>query len=1015
MLLLLTVCTSVSAKTYYVATPQNGGNDTYDGLASTHISGLHGPWASWEKAFTSVSVQPGDTVFIRGGIYYTTVVTGLGLIPTRNGTVDNWIVYINYPGETPIMDCGNITADDIVYTGLRNQGITITNINYIKLQGLTIRNVNQYYDRNFGVGIRVTDGNIVLENCIAHSIEGSGIVSSHGAVGGVHRFINCDAYNICDSIPPIGNVGNGFAAASDYYGGGQTYFTNCRAWHCADQGFNLASNSYVEADNCWSFLNTETYSEGGSGGGMGFKMGWQNVASSDLRRVVKNCIAVYNDGYGFFTNENGSSSSGGAVRSQHFNNIAYHNGYELPGYGWGFVIQNTLQDTEVQEWRSFSNNISYDNVIDLYDASSLAEYSGSNNSWDIPLTLTDADFVSLDTTGITAPRQADGSLPDNNCYNNFLKLTPTSKAINAGVDVGLPYNSSAPDLGPFEAPDNATMPKLVTEIEIAGQGGIATITENKGTLQLNATVLPSDATNKNVTWSIINGTGQATISSSGLVTAVANGTVTARATARDGSGVYGSLIITISGQAVTVSGITVSASGGAATITTTGGSLQLIASVLPANATDKSVMWSIINGTGQASISSSGLVTAVSNGTVTARATARDGSGVYGSLIISISGQTVTVLGITVSASGGAATITTTGGSLQLIASVLPANATDKTVAWSIINGTGQASISSSGLVTAVANGTVTARATAKDGSGVYGSLVVTISGQTPGTNLPPEVSISSPTKSTSFISPATVTIEATASDPDGTIIKVEFFNGNTKLGEKTTMPYDFTWKDVPEGSYSVTAAAIDNGNMRTVSGAVTVVVEKSLTAVNQQPVVSIIYPANNGNDKTKIKKNDKIIIAAEASDPDGSISMVEFKNGSVTLAEVTSAPYSFTWEPSDTGTFVITAIATDNLGATSASSGLELTVGLFHDLNSEIVNIYPNPNDGHFTIDVISGLSENNNRVTIFNLAGQIIYNESLEEHTKEIDISESTSGTYVIMITNGQNIIAAKKIIKN
>jgi len=987
----------------------------YDGLDSVYVSGLHGPWASWQKAFTSLLIQPGDTIFIRGGVYYTTVTTGLGLTPTRHGTVNDWIVYMNYPGEKPIMDCGKITAGDIVYTGLRNQGITITNINYIKLQGLAIRNVNQYFDRNFGVGIRITDGNVILEHCTAHSIEGSGIVSSHGSEGGVHHIINCDAYDICDSIPPIGNVGNGIAVSSDYTSG-RTYLRDCRAWHCADQGFNLATNAYVEVIGCWSFLNTETISVGGGGGGMGFKMGWQNIASPTLRRKVIKCVAAYNDGYGFFTNENGSSSSGGAVRSQHFNNIAYRNGIGLPSAAWGFIIQNTGQSDSVERWREFSNNISYDNSIDLYDGGGLSEYSGSNNTWDIPITLTDGDFVSIDTTGITAARQEDGSLPDNNCYNRFLKLAPNSKAINAGVNVGLPYNSSAPDLGPFESSDSEPTSKLVTRIDVVGYDGINTITGNRGTLQLSAIVFPSDATNKAVTWSIINGTGQATISPTGLVTAVSTGTVTARATARDGSGVYGSLVITISNQVVPVSGITVTTSSGTASIAATNGTLQLSASVLPINATDKSVTWSIINGTGQATISSSGLVTAVSNGTVTARATSRDGSGVYGSLVITISNQVVPVSGITVTTSSGTASITSTNGTLQLTASVLPTNSTDKSVTWSIINGTGQATISPTGLVTAVSNGTVTARATSRDGSGVSGSLVIAISSQNQPTNTPPLVSISSPTKSTAFIAPATVTIEANAVDTDGVIVKVEFFNGNTKLGEKMTSPYEFTWKDVPAGSYSITAIATDNGNAWTVSGAVTVVVEKSATNANQLPIVSITSPANSGNNKKKYKKDDKITITAEAIDPDGSISMVEFKSGNITLAEVTSAPYSFTWEPSDTGTFVITAIATDNLGASSATSDIELSIVLLSESYTDNVSLYPNPNDGHFTVELVQGISELSNRLTIFNLAGQNVYSGILEpgERIKEVDISESTPGTYILMITDGKNILATKKLTK-
>ena len=272
----------------------------------------------------------------------------------------------------------------------------------------------------------------------------------------------------------------------------------------------------------------------------------------------------------------------------------------------------------------------------------------------------------------------------------------------------------------------------VTGITVTGAGGATTITTDEGTLQLNAAVTPADATNKTVTWSVTNGTGQATISSTGLVTAVTNGTVTARATANDGSGVSGTLVITISNQVNTVSvtGITVTGAGGATTITADEGTLQLSAAVTPANATNKTVTWSVTNGTGQATINSTGLVTAVANGTVTAKATAADGSDVYGTLIITISNQIVPVKGITVTGSKGITSITTNNGTLQLSATVFPSNATNQTVSWLIINETGQASINSSGIVTAISNGTVTAQATANDGSGVYGNLVITISGQ---------------------------------------------------------------------------------------------------------------------------------------------------------------------------------------------------------------------------------------------------------------------------------------------
>ena len=91
-------------------------------------------------------------------------------------------------------------------------------------------------------------------------------------------------------------------------------------------------------------------------------------------------------------------------------------------------------------------------------------------------------------------------------------------------------------------------PKFVTSITVTGVDGATTITTNDGTLQMSATILPTDADDSTVTWTTIAGTGNATVNATGLITALANGTVTVRATANDGSGIYGELQITITGQ-----------------------------------------------------------------------------------------------------------------------------------------------------------------------------------------------------------------------------------------------------------------------------------------------------------------------------------------------------------------------------------------------------------------------------------------------------------------------------------
>lgn len=85
---------------------------------------------------------------------------------------------------------------------------------------------------------------------------------------------------------------------------------------------------------------------------------------------------------------------------------------------------------------------------------------------------------------------------------------------------------------------------------------------------------------------------------------------------------------------------------------------------------------------------------------------------------------------IIISADGGSAAISELGGTLQLVAEVLPSSAANKSLRWSVISGGLYAKVSETGLVTALGNGTATIRARAQDGSGVSGNIDVEISGQ---------------------------------------------------------------------------------------------------------------------------------------------------------------------------------------------------------------------------------------------------------------------------------------------
>jgi hypothetical protein len=99
--------------------------------------------------------------------------------------------------------------------------------------------------------------------------------------------------------------------------------------------------------------------------------------------------------------------------------------------------------------------------------------------------------------------------------------------------------------------------------------------------------------------------------------------------------------------------------------------------------------------------------------------------------------------------------------------------------------------------------------------------------------NTAPTVSITSPANNASFSAGAVVTITATASDANGSVSKVEFFNGSTKIGEDTTSPYSISWNSTA-GTVTLTAIATDNSGSSTTSAPVVITIGGgSLTRLN--------------------------------------------------------------------------------------------------------------------------------------------------------------------------------------
>jgi len=213
---------------------------------------------------------------------------------------------------------------------------------------------------------------------------------------------------------------------------------------------------------------------------------------------------------------------------------------------------------------------------------------------------------------------------------------------------------------------------------------------------------------------------------------------------------------------------------------------------------------------------------------------------------------------------------------------------------------------------TNVAKGNYTITAIATDNTGA----TTTSSPVTIAVNQPPVVSISSPVSGAVYTAPASVTITASATDADGTISKVDFYQGSTLLSSDGTSPYTYTWTNVAKGNYTITAKATDNSGALTTSSTVTI-------RVNQPPVVSISSPVSGA----LFTAPASVTITASATDADGTIAKVDFYQGSTLLRSDNTSPYSYNWTNVAKGNYTITAIATDNKGASTTSSPVTITV----------------------------------------------------------------------------------------
>lgn len=394
--------------------------------------------------------SPGDTVFIRGGLYQVRedqisqiqqdLFACISFL-NKSGLPGQTIKYWAYPGETPVFDFSDVAPPDRRVVGIwLDQGTEYLHIKGLEMTGIqvTILSHTESYC------IYSQGSNNIFEEISMHDNVGTALRHYRG---GNNLFLNCDAYRNHDNVSQDGRGSNtdGFGCHPSSGSTGNV-FRGCRAWFNSDDGFDIIrADEAILFENCWAFYNGFSPSFQSLGDGNGFKAGGyaydeaNKIPDPVPKNTVRFCVAVRNKASGFYSNHH-------LAGNDWYNNSAYLNNSnfnmvnrESPEIdniwvdGYDHVLKNNLSYKPL----TFGTHTAF---IDT------SQNTLENNSFDLPITLSDEDFISLDHNLLTAPRKSDGSLPD----IDFMRPAQGSPIVDAGVDIGFSFFGSAPDLGAIE-------------------------------------------------------------------------------------------------------------------------------------------------------------------------------------------------------------------------------------------------------------------------------------------------------------------------------------------------------------------------------------------------------------------------------------------------------------------------------------------------------------------------------------------------------------------------------------
>lgn len=389
--LLAALCALPLSAATWVVSPS--GNDNNAG-------NINSPFRSITRAQAVAS--SGDTVLLRGGTYSGFSIAGSDSnYNFVHNITKSGITYAANGSEVPIFNFSGTTTAKRVAAFHIARGVTVT------FRGFHVTGVpvgSQKQSECFRI-----EGNATFDRVHCHDNAANGFYFTTTGGGSC---TNCDAYN---------NIGSSSASLSNTDGFGahanSVTFRFCRAWRNSDDGYDcISSRGSNTFDHCWAYNQTA------GGDSNGFKVGGYgsgSVPSTVPVHSVRFCLSANNNASGFYANHQPGKAA------DWINNTAYNN----RSANFNMLERRSPTDaTDIPGTREIvHNNIAFTRTA--ISNSNLPAANVSNNSWNKSgVTVTSADFQSIDATQMDNPRQADGSLP----VITFMRLVSGSDLVGLG-------------------------------------------------------------------------------------------------------------------------------------------------------------------------------------------------------------------------------------------------------------------------------------------------------------------------------------------------------------------------------------------------------------------------------------------------------------------------------------------------------------------------------------------------------------------------------------------------------